>query len=146
LETFSPIVKLSTMHRVLAIAAKRKMHMHSADIEITSLNANLQDEIYVGQPRGAEDGAPRLMRLLKSIYGLKQASREWYKISHKTLFSLGLKRATSDTNLHTMYHPVHGVCIVLVYADDIPIVSDSHKWIQSAKRAIGEQFRMTDFL
>jgi hypothetical protein len=39
---------------------------------------------------------------------------------------------------------VHGICIVLVYVDDIPIVSDSLKRIESAKLAIGDQFRMTD--
>jgi hypothetical protein len=40
---------------------------------------------------------------------------------------------------------MHGMCIVPVYEDDILIVSDSLKWIESAKRAIGEQFRMTNF-
>jgi hypothetical protein len=121
------------------------MHMHTADIETVFLNAYLQEEIYMRQPRGAEDGTPRVMRLLKSIYGLKQASREWYKLFHHTLSSLGLKRATSDTNLHTMTLQVQGICIVLVYVDDILIVSYSLKWFESAKRAIGEQFRMTDF-
>jgi hypothetical protein len=119
--------------------------MHSADIETAFLNAYLQEDIYMRQPRGAEDGTPRAMRLLKSIYGLKHASREWYKLFHKTLSSLGLKRATSDTTMYTMNHPIHGICIVLVYVDDILIVSDSLKWIESAKRAIGDQFRMTDF-
>jgi hypothetical protein len=38
-----------------------------------------------------------------------------------------------------------GFGIVLVHMDDILIVSDSLKWIESAKRAIGDQFRMTDF-
>jgi hypothetical protein len=85
------------------------------------------------------------MRLLKSIYGLKQASRKWNKF-HQTLSSLGLKRVTSSANLYTMSHPMNGICIVLVYVDDILIVSDSLKWIESAKRTIVmEQFRMTDF-
>ena len=70
-ETFSPVVKLNTPRTVLAIAAKRNMHMHSADIETAFLNADLQEEIYMRQPKGAEDGTPRVMRRLKSIYGLK---------------------------------------------------------------------------
>jgi hypothetical protein len=81
-ETFSPVVKLSTLRIVPAIAAKRNMHMHSANTETALLNANLQEEIYMRQPRGAEDGTPRVMRLLKSIYGLKQALYEYYKLFH----------------------------------------------------------------
>jgi histone deacetylase 1/2 len=138
-ETFSHVVKLSTLRTVLAIVAKRNMHMHSADIETAFLNIDLQHEICMRQPKGAEDG---VMRLLKNIYGLKQASREWYKLFHQTLSSLGMQRATSDTSLYTMNYPVHGICIVLVYVDDILIVSDSLKWIESAKRAIGDQFRI----
>jgi hypothetical protein len=125
IETFSPVVNLSTLRTVLAIAAKRNMHMHSAYIETAFFNANLQEDIYMRQPRGAEDETPRVMRLLKSIYGLKQAMREWYKLFHQTLSSLGLKRATSDTSFYTMNHSVHAICIVLVYVDDILSVSDS---------------------
>jgi histone deacetylase 1/2 len=71
-ETFSQVVKLNTLRTVLAIAAKRNMHMHSADIETAFLNANLQEEIYMRQPRGAKDGTPPVMRLMKSIYGPKK--------------------------------------------------------------------------
>jgi histone deacetylase 1/2 len=62
-KTFSPFFKLSTLRTVSAIAAKRNMHMHSADIEIAFLNADHQEEIYMRQPKGAEDGSPRAMRL-----------------------------------------------------------------------------------
>jgi hypothetical protein len=144
-ETFSHVVELSTLRTVLGIAAKRNMHMHSADIEAAFLNAYFQEEIYMRQPTGEEDGTTRVMRLFKSVYGLRQASREWYMVFHQALSSLGLKRATFDTSLYTMNHQVHGICIVLVHMDDILIVSDSLKWIESAKRAIGEQIRMTDF-
>jgi hypothetical protein len=44
-----------------------------------------------------------------------------------------------------MNHPMHGMCIILVYGDDLLIVCDCLEWIKSAKRNIGEQFRTTDF-
>jgi hypothetical protein len=144
-ETFSPIVRLNTLRIVMAISAKRNMHIHSANIETAVFNADLQEEIDMHQSRGVEDGTPRVMRLLKSIYGMKQASREWSKLFHHILSSLALKRAIPYTNLYTMNHPMHGICIVMVYVDDILTVLDTLKWIESAKRAIGEQFRVTDF-
>jgi hypothetical protein len=118
------------------------MHMHPANIETAFLNAYLQEDIYMRQPRRAEDGTPRVMRLLNIIYGLKQASREWYKLFHQTLSSHWLTRAPSVISPYTMNHrQVHGICIVLIYVGDILIVST--EWIESAKRAIGERFRMT---
>jgi hypothetical protein len=136
-KTSSPVVKINTMRTFLAIAAKRDMHVYSAGIKTTSINSDLQEEIYMRQPKGAEDGTPRVMRLLKNIYGLKQASREWYKLFHRTLSSLGLKQANSDTILYNMSHLVHGIYTILVYVDDLLIVSDSLEWIKSAKWAIG---------
>eukprot|EP00873_Tetraselmis_striata_P017148 jgi/Tetstr1/437412/TSEL_026094.t1 len=94
--TFSPVVKLSTLRTCLAVAAARGMHIHQIDIETAFLNASLKEEIYMRQPKGAEDGTDNVLRLLKSIYGLKQASREWYELIHKTLTGLGLARSNSD--------------------------------------------------
>jgi hypothetical protein len=78
------------------------------------------------------------MRLLTSVYGLKHASREWQKLFHQTFSSLGFKRAASDTSLYTVSHPLHGICIVMVYVGDINIVSAFLEWTESAKRPIGE--------
>eukprot|EP00873_Tetraselmis_striata_P026590 jgi/Tetstr1/446854/TSEL_034332.t1 len=143
--TFSPVVKLSTLRTCLAVAAARGMHIHQIDIETAFLNASLKEEIYMRQPKGAEDGTDNVLRLLKSIYGLKQASREWYELIHKTLTGLGLARSNSDTSMYSMNHPRYGICIVLVYVDDILVVSDFVEWIRSAKSAIGAEFNMTDF-
>eukprot|EP00873_Tetraselmis_striata_P002189 jgi/Tetstr1/422453/TSEL_013291.t1 len=143
--TFSPVVKLSTLRTCLAVAGARGMHIHQIDIKTAFLNASLKEEIYMRQPKGAEDGTHNVLRLLKSIYGLKQASREWYELIHKTLTGLGLARSNSDTSMYSMNHPRYGICIVLVYVDDILVVSDSVEWIRSAKSAIGAEFNMTDF-
>jgi hypothetical protein len=66
--TFSPIVKLSTLRTFLALMAARGMHAHSFDIETTFLNADLQGEILTRQPKGVADGTSRVLRLLKSSY------------------------------------------------------------------------------
>jgi hypothetical protein len=79
-EKFSPVVKLSTMSTVLTIAGN--MLMHSGHIETAFLSAHLLHGIYMRQSRGAEDGTPRVMRLLKSIYGRSHASRGWSKLFH----------------------------------------------------------------
>jgi hypothetical protein len=52
---------------------------------------------------------------------------------------------TNLENLCTINHHVHEICIVLVHVDDLLIVSDSFEWIESAKRSIGKESRMTDF-
>jgi hypothetical protein len=84
--------------------------MHSAYIKTAFLDADLEEEIYMRQPIGAHERTPRIMRRLKSMFGLKQASREWNKLFHHTLSSLGLKRATSGTGLCTINS------IVMAYA------------------------------
>eukprot|EP00873_Tetraselmis_striata_P038903 jgi/Tetstr1/459167/TSEL_004613.t1 len=133
--TFSPVVKLSTLRTCLAVAAARGMRIHQIDIETAFLNAFLKEGIYMRQPKGAEDGTDNVLRLLKSIYGLKQASREWNELTHKTLTGLGVARSNSDTSMYNMNHPRYGICIVLVYVDDILVVSDSVDWIRDADKA-----------
>jgi hypothetical protein len=131
--TFSPVVKLSTLRIVLAPDAARGMHAHSADFEFAFLNADLQKKIHMRQPKVDDDGTPKVMRLFKSIYGLKLALREWYSLFYRTLTFLGLKHSTSDTSLYYMNHHFHVIYITLVYVDDILIVSDTLDWIRAAK-------------
>jgi hypothetical protein len=142
--TFSPVVKLRTLRTVLALMAARGIHAHYAHTETTFLNAYLQEEIFLRQPKGAADGTLCVLRLIKSTYGLKEASRQWYSLFHTTLTSLSLKRSTSDSSLYSMNHPAHGICIVLLYVDDT-LVSDSLDWVTTAKEHIRQQLNMTDF-
>jgi Reverse transcriptase (RNA-dependent DNA polymerase) len=49
------------------------------DVKTAFLNGNLEDDMYMIQPTGFEDpkNARKVCKLLRSIYGLKQASRSW---------------------------------------------------------------------
>ena len=77
METFSPVVRMDTLRAILALVAEEGLKMQQMDVKGAYLNGTLQETIYMRQPEGCEDGTDRVCRLIKSLYGLKQAGREW---------------------------------------------------------------------
>jgi hypothetical protein len=144
-QTFSSVVKLGTLWTVLALMAAHGMHAYFVNIETSFLNADFLGKIFMRQPQGAGDGTARVLRLLKSIYGLKQACRVWYSLFHTTLTLIGLRRSTPDTIMYSMNHLVHGICIGFVYVDDIMMVFYSLDWGSAAITNIRREFNMIDF-
>ncbi len=79
LETFAPVVRLTTVRALLAYAIQNNLMIHQMDVITAFLNGNFEEEIYMAQPEGyINPGNEHLVcRLKKSIYGLKQSSRCW---------------------------------------------------------------------
>ncbi|MBF2463474.1 reverse transcriptase domain-containing protein, partial [Listeria welshimeri] len=83
-ETFSPVVRHSSIRLLLSIA----VHL---DVQTAFLNGDLKEEIYMNQPEGfiTPGNEEKVYRLRKAVYGLKQASRAWYHKVKDVLLSLG---------------------------------------------------------
>lgn len=79
-ETFSPVSRKDSLRIIMALYAHFDLELHQMDVKAAFLNGNLDEVIYMKQPEGfVVDGQEHLVcRLKKSIYGLKQASRQWY--------------------------------------------------------------------
>lgn len=90
-ETFSPVVRM-----IFAIAASKKLKIQQFDVKTAFLNGELEEEIFMRQPAGFEDGSGCVCLLKKSIYGLKQASRCWNVAFVKCLVQFGLRQCDSD--------------------------------------------------
>ena len=78
-ETFSPMAMLKSIRILLSMAASLDYEIWQMDVKTAFLNGNLYEKIYMSQleefqEKGQEQ---KVCRLLKSIYGLKQASRSW---------------------------------------------------------------------
>ena len=76
-ETFSPVVRYSSIRALLAFAVQNKMLIHQMDVVTAFLNGTLEEEIYMEQPPGyvREEREQLVCKMKKSLYGLKQSSR-----------------------------------------------------------------------
>ena len=115
-ETFSPVVKPTTVRLVLALAATYGWTLRQLDIKNAFLHGVLQEEVFMAQSPGfADDRFPELVcKLNKSLYGLKQAPRAWNERFTSFLPSLGFKHTYSDSLLFVK-SLVAGVVVLLVY-------------------------------
>ena len=79
-ETFSPISLKDSFRIIMALVVHFNFELHQMDVKTMSLNGNIDETIYMIQPKNFVSGDPKNMvrKLKKSIYGLKQASRHWY--------------------------------------------------------------------
>ena len=80
-EIFSPVVKLVSTRTVLALTALLNLELEQLDVKTTFLHGDLDEDTYMEQPEGFVQGHNKILvfKLRKSLYGLRQSLRQWYK-------------------------------------------------------------------
>lgn len=97
-EIFSPVARFESIRTILAIAAAKRIHKAQIDVKTAFLNGTLEEEIYMRQPKGFEDGTGKVCKLQKSLYGLKQATRCWNSKLVEVLKEIGMYPTKTRNN------------------------------------------------
>ncbi|KAD7478862.1 hypothetical protein E3N88_01998 [Mikania micrantha] len=143
-DTFAPVAKLVTMRALLVLAVKRSWYTHQLDVNNAFLHGDLEEEVYMKVPQGfARENESRVCRLRKSIYGLKQASRNRYHKFTSSLMNLGYKQSVADPSLF-IYKRGKVHVAALIYVDDVIIVGNDLDQIQDTKKELHQQFTIKD--
>ncbi|KZV21171.1 hypothetical protein F511_24735 [Dorcoceras hygrometricum] len=107
-DTFSPVAKIVTVRCLLTIASARNWPLHQMDVANAFLQGDLEEDIYMAIPPGFPNQSPNMAcKLLKSLYGLKQASRQWNTKLCQILTQDGYTRSHHDHSLTQLKQHLH---------------------------------------
>ncbi|CAI7803410.1 unnamed protein product [Closterium sp. NIES-53] len=110
------------------------------DLSTAFLNGILEEDVYMTQPPGYEDGTDRVCKLKKSIYGLKQVPRCWYQKLAAVIEEMGFRSSSCDESLF-LKGEGENLVLFLVYVDDILLFSSSMKEIQKVQQQLMKNFK-----
>ena len=144
-ETFSPVSQLATVRIVLTWCIILGLIPHHADVKTAFLNSTLKFEVYIKLPKGITILGKKFAKLLKSLYGLKQAARDWYELQERFILSFDkrFKKSSVDPCLYVI---VDGDFIVVIstHVDDYIIATNDSDWYKAFMAAFNTQFEVKD--
>ncbi len=116
--TDSPTVQKASIRLLAAIAATNKWTIHTTDISSAFLQGSQMDrDVFVKPPKEANQEG-KLWKLIKCLYGLKDASRKWYMRILTKLKELGFKKSPLDKGLFYLIKDGKLIGLVGVHVDD----------------------------
>jgi Reverse transcriptase (RNA-dependent DNA polymerase) len=144
-ETFSPVIKATTVRLVLSIAVASNWSIRQLDINNAFLHGDLMETVFMQQPPRFVDSAfpTHACKLNKALYGLKQSPRAWFQKLQSALVSLGFHPSSADTSLF-VYSRASTLAYMLVYVDDLILTGNNSSFLASVIQALHLQFSVKD--
>nr|GEV27201.1 retrotransposon protein, putative, Ty1-copia subclass [Tanacetum cinerariifolium] len=144
-ETFSPIVDIRAIRILIAIAAYYDYEIWKMDNKNAFFNGHLSEEVYMEQLEGFVNPKypNHVCKLKRSIYGLKQASRQCNKQFDDEIKKFSF---TQHRNEPCVYQKVSGSygAILILYVNDILLMGNNIPMLQDVKSYLGRSFAMKD--
>ncbi|GJX33215.1 retrovirus-related pol polyprotein from transposon TNT 1-94 [Tanacetum coccineum] len=144
-DTYSPVTRITSIRTLIAIAAIHNLIIHQMDVKTVFLNGELDEEIYMQQPEGfvVKGQDHKVCKLVKSLYDLKQAPKQWHEKFDNTLLSNGFQINECDKCVYIKQYK-NAFVIICLYVDDMLIMGTNMDVINQTKKMLHSSFDKKD--
>lgn len=145
-ETFSPTAKMASIRCCLALAAKERLIIKQMDVETAFLTTEVEEEVYIQPPEGfiSPECIGKVCRLRRSLYGLKQSGRNFYRKYDGILAKFNFTKSEADNSVYLKTETDGTKTIILLYVDDCLILASNRQLIDKATNTLTSEFKMTE--
>ena len=141
-ETYAPVVTWASIRLILTLSLLYRWHTRQIDFVLAYPQANVECDLYMKLPMGFDipgtTPGSKVIKLLKNLYGQKQAGRIWNLHLHNNLLKIGWKQSEADECVYFK----NGV-IFCVYVDDGIFAAPNEENLLNAIKEIQEIFTIT---
>jgi len=143
--TYSPTARQQTIMMMIALGAykgEQGYKLSGWDAEAAFLQTPVKRDIYIEFPKQLSGGKRRILKMKRMMYGLDDASREWFNFVKETLVENEYKQCINDPCAFVKREEKE-VCIVAVHVDDGTDLCNSERLSQELYRILGRKFKIT---
>ncbi|GJS31924.1 putative ribonuclease H-like domain-containing protein [Tanacetum coccineum] len=143
-EVFTPVARIEAIRIFLAFASYMGFIVYQMDVKSAFLYGKIDEEVYVSQPLGFLDHKypQKVYKVVKALYRLHQAPKDWYATLSTFLLKNGYRRGTIDKTLF-IKKDKHDIILVQVYVDDIIFGSTKKSWCDEFEALMKSRFQMS---
>jgi hypothetical protein len=148
-DTYTPVAQLPSSRAIIAMANHLSLELHQVDIKGVYLNGELNDNevLYMHHPPGYKprNAGTCVLRLRKTLYGLKQSGRCWYQKLSRTFVSLKFSKCSVNQAIfYKQNKSKNKVTVIMVHVDDCTITASNICLIEKFKAGLCEHIEVTD--
>ncbi|GJT74818.1 zinc finger, CCHC-type containing protein [Tanacetum coccineum] len=145
-DTYALVARISTIRMLIAMALIHSLIIHQMDVKTAFLNGELDEEVYMNQPQGfiMLGNENKVCKLIKSLYELKQAPKQWHQKFDKVVLSNGYLLNQTNKCVYSKFDESGEGVIICLYVDDMLIFGTDQVQVDLTKEFLSSRFSMKD--
>lgn len=124
-ETFAPTARFTSLMILFSVAVKKKWHIRGFDIVAAYPHSPIDEVVYIKPAEGYPlKDKSKVLKLIKALYGTKQAARCWWKHFSTVLAGIGCKYCINDQSFYVLHYK-GDTALLWIHVDDGAICGSS---------------------
>ncbi|GJX29018.1 zinc finger, CCHC-type containing protein [Tanacetum coccineum] len=145
-DTYAPVARISIIRLLIAMALIHNLIIHQMDVKTAFLNDELNEEVYMNQLQGfiMPDNENKVCKLIKSLYELKQAPKQWHQKFDELILSNGYLLNQADKCVYSKFDETGKGVIICLYVNDMLIFDTDQVRVDLTNEFLSSRFSMKD--